>query len=167
MQEKPCSSNEEELRAYCELNNFGTTQEAIEYIQFVMDSEKQVKRLIKDTVGDFRNYITRHYFDYPDHALVEKMMPKWIKFFSDSDKVWRQDWDAIQDILNSNALSSESLFNIQVILDRYQEKIHVLWDVFSMECENENMDLAKELPRMDLSANVYTILGLTPKTDVV
>lgn len=157
----------DELRAYCDLNAFKNEEEAIHYVQYRMDTEKQIKRLIKNTVGDFRYYLTNQFYNNHDQISANKLKPKWTKLFSDSDKVLSQYKNAITHELSKGECTSETMYLIQDILDNYQEHIHTLWDVFHKECKHEGMRLVKKLPRIDLTDEIYNVLGLVKINNIV
>lgn len=154
----------------------------VKKINIGREKEKQVNRLIKNAVGNFRYYLTRSFFKGHKIPAAKILEPEWIVFNGEADKIWNQYLNSIQGILrndklwhqswnddpdeifNARHLLKNALSNVQVELDKYQEKIHQSWDAFADVCKE--LKLPDKLPMITLTDTVYQCLEITPPLNV-
>jgi len=96
--------------------------------QAKMDRKEQCTRLLKHTVGDFRQPFTYQF----SHELLSRVkpddqkrfVPMWTKFWDDSDKLWNVAWDDIQLKLSSGQVKVSDL---SPLLQQYETDVSKLW----------------------------------------
>ena len=116
------------------------TEAYIQREQAIMDRNKQVERLIKNTVGDFRKKLIDNFFyDLMKQVPNEQrrlILPKWTAFFEKSDKAWNEQWPLIREALKANLIDKNE---VNRLLGEYQATTQKLWN--TLRADVQQVDL--------------------------
>jgi hypothetical protein len=140
----------------------------LEREQAIMDRNKQLERLIKNTVGDFRKQLTNNFFkDLLSEVDFDKskttLLPIWTRFFEKSDKAWNESWLHIQEALDADNVNVQEINNI---LAQLQVNTQRLWSTFRHNVEGlELAYTSSDKTSQDLLIERLPALALDNKTE--
>jgi len=154
----------------------GFYQQAESYIfseQEKMDRNKQVERLVKNDVGDFRMSATNKFFNNVNKRLAvsdrQQLLPAWSAFFDKSDKAWNEQWPKIQSILQKATIGEAEVIEIEKLLHEYELETDKLWQKLGRDVKKLNLVcidgetkvydlLTKSVDKLQLSQSAKDIL---------
>jgi len=123
------------------------TEAYIQREQAIMDRNKQVERLIKNQVGDFRKKIIDNFFyDLMQQVPNEQrrlILPKWTAFFEKADKAWTEPWALIRETLKANQIDKNE---VNRLLAEYQATTQKLWNTLRADVQQVDLKDADQHP---------------------
>jgi hypothetical protein len=128
-----------------------------------MDKEKQIERLIRHSLSDFRIKITDAFFTYYDDLAQDasednKMaVDYWAQFTKKTDQLWNQLWPQLDHLAKKPQVN---ISQIKALLAQFKQQAQTEWNILHTQLKADSNKLPERLDDLTLNSRTEHLLRL-------
>lgn len=142
---------------------FLSTEFYIQSKQAHMDKNKQIERLIRNSLSDFRMKITDAFFNYYDGLAKDtrddnkKAIDNWAQFTKKIDQIWNQIWPELDRLIKQPRVN---ISQVKAHLTQFKQQAQTEWNTLHAQLGADSKKLPRHLEDLKLDSRTEHLLRL-------